>query len=379
MRYFIFFCFFSTIFIGSLFAQDTVKIETRYLEVYDVEVHIAKVGVKQGILGDTGQVLLPFAYDKISFFNASDTLCTIWNGFFLVEKDGLFALANHEGKPLTALDYESIDFLIASCQSAHPSSNVIRIKKNGKYGLSAPDGAVLIRPAYDELDFLLDVYQDSLLAVPEMIKVRKGQQYGLFDLRTQTPLFRTEYAAIDFLQSLEVGKGKKSKKVRLLRVAEKNLYSLQNVDDKKPQTDFKYDKILPFYDERALVQRKGKFGFLDLDGKEHIATIYDHAESFRAEAAIVRKGKNYGLINIKGDKILALSYDEIKYIVPADYEDSFYRDFLQVKKGDKYGLANSEGKLIFPITYKSLRFVADKYGFELENPDGSKKFEPLSR
>lgn len=113
-------------------------------------------------------------------------------------------------------------------------------------------------------------------------------------------------------------------------IENKNLFSLF---DEKGQnlTGFIYDQIYPTLDEYHFkVLKNGKYGFVDLSGKEVIPCVYDKANSFINGFVSVNKDGKWGCID-KNNKI----------IIPFDYDcisQHSQNNVLCVQKGIKWGL-----------------------------------------
>lgn len=162
----------------------------------------------------------------------------------------------------------------------------------------------------------------------------------------------------------------------------------------------KYDRALQFSNDRALVaagQNKdghfiGKYGFIDVHGREIIPLEYDSAESFSGNLAKVGKldaASNkilYGFINQNGEEVIPLKYDEARsfsgkfaivksqdkwgaiddkgnLIVKPKYDwmDDFSEDVAAVKIGDKYSFVNTSGVELMPFAFD----LAGKFSSDL--------------
>lgn len=95
----------------------------------------------------------------------------------------------------------------------------------------------------------------------------------------------------------------------------------------------------------ARVKKNGKWGYINIGGKEVTSFIYDDAISFRDGFARVEKNGKWGYINTEGKETIPLIYD---------YADECFREGLaSVKKNGKWGYINTEGKEVVPCIYDS--------------------------
>ncbi|MGP9669571.1 WG repeat-containing protein, partial [Psychrobacter sp. AOP31-A1-22] len=130
--------------------------------------------------------------------------------------------------------------------------------------------------------------------------------------------------------------------------------------DNKTKIDFIYDEALQFYDNKALVFKGGKAGFINSKGDVITPIEYDHIGIFDinngAEFMSARKGDIYYLIDRQGNEVQT-DYDKI---------DSFMVGLAPVMKanpnsptGEYYGVINDKGELIIPLKYP---FLTVEYG-----------------
>ena len=86
---------------------------------------------------------------------------------------------------------------------------------------------------------------------------------------------------------------------------------------------------------------------------------------YESNALRVQKNGKYGLINLDGREILSCEYDEITAMKGIS-------NSLKTKKEDKYGIANSEGKVIIENKFADIETLGnnDKSGFIVKGEDG---------
>ena len=90
----------------------------------------------------------------------------------------------------------------------------------------------------------------------------------------------------------------------------------------------KYDRICDFQDELALVSLNGSWGFIDKTGKEVIPLKYDYASEFSAGIAATELYGNWGYIDKQGnwymynktpsvlpESITKITISDIRYMV----------------------------------------------------------------
>lgn len=98
------------------------------------------------------------------------------------------------------------------------------------------------------------------------------------------------------------------------------------------------------------VNRNGKWGFKDRDGKQVVAPIYDEVFNFKEEFCCVQKEDLFGFINREGEEIIALEYT---------CASSFSEGLACVYKGDKCGYINTANEVIIDFKFDAGTPVVD--------------------
>lgn len=103
-------------------------------------------------------------------------------------------------------------------------------------------------------------------------------------------------------------------------------------------------------------------------GYDNITAIQNYDENnelwFEENVLKVQKDGKYGLINLDGKEILPCEYDSISII-------KGIKNSLIVKQDDKTGLVNDDGTIIVPVEYASVTAISPDYknGFIVKNTD----------
>lgn len=103
-------------------------------------------------------------------------------------------------------------------------------------------------------------------------------------------------------------------------------------------TATKYQQGKPFFEGRAAVQFKGKWGFIDASGKEIIPPVYEEVHRFDGGVTAVLERKNgkegWYIMDRMGNKVSE---------VPFTYLEEFHFGVTWAAREGKYGLINSKG------------------------------------
>lgn len=177
-----------------------------------------------------------------------ETLTTTHNGIFFAGSPEGMALFNYSMKPLTGFVYTWVNNL---------SDGRIGVKRGEKYGFIDTLGHEVIPCIYDEIGLF---QQGRTLA-------RVGKYYGIIDTAGRVVL-PFEY------------------------------------DDKTPK-GMKY----MYYDSLALIEKDGKLGFVDLNGKLVVPFYFEEAYNFSEGLACVKYNGMWGYIDTKGEVFMPFIFD----------------------------------------------------------------------
>lgn len=128
---------------------------------------------------------------------------------------------------------------------------------------------------------------------------------------------------------------------------------------KNISSDLMYEKTVLKY------SNNGKYGLIDLEGKEVTKPIYDELDSlpYKEGELLVRQENKYGVINIKGNKLVDLKYETIAvdgYYTDANkYKYAGYIVSVRTEQGYRYGYIDINGKEIIKPEYNELSRVTE--------------------
>ena len=157
---------------------------------------------------------------------------------------------------------------------------------------------------------------------------------------------------------------------------EDGTYKTKALNSKNEEILTNYDKIeaLENYDESEniwyeknvlKVQKDGKWGLIDLDGKEIASTTYDNIETLKGveNSIIVEKDGKKGLLNDKGSKIIDTEYSDIESL-GTDYKNGY----ITINQEKKYGVISLSGEKVLENNYEKVENIyGEKYFVVKEN------------
>lgn len=110
-----------------------------------------------------------------------------------------------------------------------------------------------------------------------------------------------------------------------------------------------------WYEENVLkVQKDGKYGLINLDGKEILATEYDSISAINGvkNVLVTVKDNKQGLVNNIGNTIIKNEYIEIKALT-----DKPENGFIVKDENGKYGIINYDSTLALDAKYEKIENV----------------------
>lgn len=176
---------------------------------------------------------------------------------------------------------------------------------------------------------------------------------------------------------------------------EDGTYKTKVLDAKGKEIFKEYGKVLPLenYDESnnmwyeanvLLVEKDGKYGLINFDGKEILDTVYEKIYTLKGveNSLITEKDAKLGLVDDSGHEVIENEYQEIKtlgkdtkkYIVKQndkygiyDILDCKYQEILEldnskifcVKENGKYKVINDKEEVVFTESFKEIKSIKD--------------------
>lgn len=135
----------------------------------------------------------------------------------------------------------------------------------------------------------------------------------------------------------------------------------QSATKPDPNWRKKYEYVMDFKEGRALVQKDGKYGFVDKDGTVVIPLIYDDAaQRFEEGTARVKKDRKWGFVDKEGTVVVPLIYDNVAL--------NFSEGRAMVNKDRKWGFVDKDGTVVIPLIYDGVGNFSE--GWAMVKKDG---------
>ena len=199
--------------------------------------------------------------------------------------------------------------------------NYYALYQDAKWGIIGTNGETVINPMYQEIPIVIDKSKDVFLFTYD-INEEDGTYKTKAVNKNNEQLF-TNYNKVEALENYD---------------------SAENV----------------WYEKNVLkVEKDGKWGLIDTDGKEISEIIYDNIKTLKGiqNSIIVEKEGKYGLLNCNGVKILDTNYSEI-----LNFGDDYINGYITKNQDGKFGIVNVSGEQVLENNYEEIyNIYSDKY------------------
>ena len=252
-----------------------------------------------------------------------DEVGVMENGLAPVRRGGMWGYVDAKGAEVIAPAYEKAEPFFGS-------GEVAKVTLHGKVGLVDKTGKVVLPLQYDDIDTIR-----WWKPAPDFVFVNAGGKWGVVD-KTGKELFPPRYDALDIYTKDKVV-FKSGGKFGLATKAGDEVVAA------------KYSEIWGAWDgaKFAVMSRDGKWGMLDLDGKETVPPTYESIAGSIEDTVIIKQNGLWGAVSGKGVELVSPKYKEI----------AGYGDFLLTMKmpDGKFGAINLKtGKEVIPPLYEAL-------------------------
>jgi hypothetical protein len=246
------------------------RISATFLMAYEFKDKLAAVKTEAGFgyINNLGKLVIKAGYTDAGNFQS---------GFAIVAKGDKQGLIDATGKLVLPLEYEVI---------APLTEGYFRLAKDGKWGFADKQGKVVIPLIYDAADD----FNAWGLARVRAISASGWPYYGYINAKNE------EVIPVLY-QWIEAFEGD------LVMAVNKGNWICLNKEGKQQDVPEVFKVIRPFYEDRALVSSKGKFGYIDKKGILVIPCQFDYAYDFVSGWAEVIKEEHSYFIDRHGNCI----------------------------------------------------------------------------
>jgi len=297
-----------------------------YHFIFEYENGLAKTfhNGKYGFIDLKGKEILPCIYEHIYYLG---------NNFFKISEKGKWGIINVTGREIVPCKHERIEYFSDDFFKVSPSYE--------KTGIVNALGHELIPCKYHNIE----IFDKNFFKV-SLQRYKDKYLHGLINQQGQV-VAEVIYDSIscfkDGLAQVEFNTGFPKK---ICQINEKGLV-LFDYGEKKLFLPYHF----LFEPENGFVKTfyNGKYGFIDLKGKEVLPCIYEHIYYLGDNFFIIYEKGKWGIIYVTGHEIVPCKYESIKYLGD---------DFFKVSASyEKNGIVNALGHEIVPCKYESIEYL----------------------
>lgn len=388
-----------------------------------------KKGNLWGVIDTTGNLLIPFAYEQISFpkdeaiihikqnkqwgfinFSGQQICAPIYNydfnfnGNCAIVSRGYrkYGVINKQGKEVVKCNYSKVTIINDSTFILQKQPDY----KTNKYGVISND-KLLYPIEYDRINHLFDtllvltkenksgivnfkgdtildfVYSDLKVGNTNFIAAKKGDKWGFINLLNDTIIdFQFDEAEAFHNKVAIVGKGYKK-------------YIANSSSCPSGLINYKGELVIPISDQTLkflsdnlimAISDFNKYTIYTTEGVQINSTFFDEKQYHNAEDhtgaiedpmnfyqfvngfAIVGQNGRVGMINTKGEIVIPLKYHHLEPMNEYGYTKARYLN--------KYGIVDYTGKEIVPTGFDNIGYDynSDHYYLQLEIKKGESKY-----
>ncbi len=266
---------------GYVNTSHEVCVPFAYDNTFHFSEHLAAVqkGEKWGYVDKMGNTVIPFDYDMAYDF---------YEDLAIVVKDGKTGYINKKGDVVIDFQFDIQRFPKINTEFHNGYATVV---KNHEVGVIDKNGDIVLTPnaKYDYIGIFENGYAIA------GAKLQNNPSYGVIDL-FGNEVIPSKFSSIrpfgkDYLAADDKGN------VTLIKIHQNAYESLD------------FDEIGDLSEERAVVKKENKYGFIDRYGKLMIPIEFDMVYSFSEGYAAVKKDGKFGLIDPYGHTAIPFVFE----------------------------------------------------------------------
>lgn len=200
------------------------------------------------------------------------------------------------------------------------------VYENGKFGVINNEGETVINPEYTEI--VLIPNKD----VPIFICT--------YDLNDQDGTYKTKV------------------------INQKNEEIFKEYSKVEAIDNFDSKQNIWYEDDVLRVEKDGKYGLINFEGKEVLPCDYDEITALKGVTnnLLVKKDGKVGLVNEKGQTIINTEYKDIKTL-----KEGYKNEYIIVNDNNQYGIISTTGTVIIEPKYEDVKYLNSSEMFAIKD------------
>lgn len=282
-------------------------------------------------------------YEKVEAISRQESLDNIpyEKSVLKYKENGKYGLINLSGKKITNPIYDDI-------QALEYKEGMLTFKQNDKFGIININGDEIIKVKYDGIQadqYSLNENHNKKAGFIVSIKTNDGYKFGYINYKGKT-LLETEYneiARINYINDDE------SVYLVAFKNGQAGLFKNKSKVLENEYEDIQFDNI----NNLLILQRNGKQGVSDLDGKKIIQLEYDNI-IITGNSINAQKGDEVTVFNSEGEKL-----KNSNFISVLETDNKNY--FITIDKNENYGVIDKDDNVIIDNKYTFIDYLFDNY------------------
>lgn len=200
------------------------------------------------------------------------------------------------------------------------------VYENGKFGVINNEGETVINPEYTEI--VLIPNKD----VPMFICT--------YDLNDQDGTYKTKV------------------------INQKNEEIFKEYSKVEAIDNFDSKQNIWYEDDVLRVEKDGKYGLINFEGKEVLPCDYDEITALKGVTnnLLVKKDGKVGLVNEKGQTIVNTEYKDIKTL-----KEGYKNEYIIVNDNNQYGIISTTGTVIIEPKHEDVKYLNNSEMFAIKD------------
>lgn len=242
------------------------------------------------------------------------------------------------------------------------SKSYFTVFKDNKWGVIDSNGEIIIDPSYEEMIVIPNNKKDVFICTYD-VNYETGD-YKTKALNANNQEIFKDYEQVEAIQNNNLADGLWYEN-NVLRVKKGGKYGLINLDGKEIlAADYEEITAISGIKNSLKTKKDGKFGIVNDEGKVIVENNYSDVSNLgkddKAGFIVKNEEEKYGIINYSGSKVIDTKYDGI--------ENIYGNDMYVIKDKDNQKLIDKDGKEILTEGF-------DKISSILKNKDNGVIFE----
>ena len=210
-------------------------------------------------------------------------------------------------------------------QTEKIAKNYYALYSENKWGIIDSDSKTVIEPMYQEMIIVLNNKKDVFLCT--------------YDVNEETGEYKT----------------------KVINKDNKELYTEYNIISPLENSDNSGN--LWYEEDVFMVQKDGKYGLIDIDGKVILEPEYEEIYTLKGlkNSILIKKDGKFGLVNAKGAVIINPEYSSIE-----KFDDDYRHGYITVDSNQKYGLVSYAGSKILENNYEKIDQIYGENYFSIQ-------------